>query len=450
MTAPLDAWLREATGLAAPAPEAILAWQMARLRETLAHARANGPLYRESLASLDPESVRTPGDLGRLPRTTDQDLRRCPEALLCVSQDEVARVVTLRSSGTTGPGKRVFYAAEDLERTVDYFHHGMRLLIEPGQAVLILLPGERPDSVGQLLARAVERLGGRALIHGPLADPNAAPHAVLDRVRSEPVACLAGAPAQLNVLAACWIEQGLGPEDSPVRTALLCWDAAPLAVCRNLGLAFGCRAHRHWGMVETGLGGAVECSRGSGPHLREADLLVEIADPDTGRPLPEGDWGEITVTTLRNRAMPLVRYRTGDLGRILPGTCACGSPLRRLDPDIRRLKTDDAQKVTLHELNETLYGLAGLADFTAGIEHGRAPGETLLRIGVCAVSQGQELLERARLAVLGLESVRRAKDGSLRVDLELLPGPGPAEPGLGKRRLRVGPGPGQQNDKEKP
>lgn len=84
----------------------------------------------------------------------------------------------------------------------------------------------------------------------------------------------------------------------------------------------------------------MESSAHKGYHLREADLLVEVADPATGRPLPQGETGEILVTTLGPRAVPLLRYRTGGAARVLPGPCACGSALWRLGPGPGRLAAD--------------------------------------------------------------------------------------------------------------
>jgi hypothetical protein len=352
---------------ALPNMDEVRAWQFARLRETVAHARENSPFYRETLAAVAPGTIRGPADLARLPRTTAADLTRAPERFLAVSQDEVARVVTLHTSGTTGPHKRVFYTVDDLVRIEEFFAHGMAALAAPGDPVAILLPGERPDSVGVLLARALARSGKRPLLLGPLeatsegpgpsdasgssgssGAPGVAgppgnsgadhtPARAVERILAEGARCVVGSPAHCNALAATWAARGL-PRDV-LRAALLCWDVIPLAVAENLRRAFGCRVFRHWGMVETGLGGAVDCAETSGMHLREADIFVEIAAPATGAPLPDGEWGEITVTTLGRRGMPLVRYRTGDAGRILPGACACGLPLRRLDRVPGRLGT---------------------------------------------------------------------------------------------------------------
>ena len=90
-------------------------------------------------------------------------------------------------------------------------------------------------------------------------------------------------------------------------------------------------------MTEMGLGGGVECQARRGYHLREADLYFEIVHPQTGEPVTEGETGEIVFTTLTRQGMPLIRYRTGDLSRFIPGQCPCGTTLRTLEKVTRRL-----------------------------------------------------------------------------------------------------------------
>ncbi|MBI5520598.1 MAG: hypothetical protein HY916_11145 [Desulfovibrio sp.] len=109
---------------------------------------------------------------------------------------------------------------------------------------------------------------------------------------------------------------------------------------REVEAAWGCEIFDHWGMTETGYGGGVECAAHSGYHLREADLLLEIAHPGTGEPLRPGETGEILVTTLGRRALPLVCYRTGDAAAWLAGPCICGSALRRLGRVPGRIASD--------------------------------------------------------------------------------------------------------------
>ena len=101
----------------------------------------------------------------------------------------------------------------------------------------------------------------------------------------------------------------------------------------------------HYGLTESGFGCAVECPAHDGYHLRALDALLEVVDPRDGRPLPWGETGEVVLTTLNREAMPLIRYRTGDIASLLPGPCRCGSPLPRLGPLLGRLDTDAGQGV---------------------------------------------------------------------------------------------------------
>ncbi|WP_028588167.1 DVU_1553 family AMP-dependent CoA ligase [Desulfocurvus vexinensis] len=400
----LDHWLNRRLDRPAqgppPGPQELAAWQLARLRETVALARRESPHYCDTLGGIDPAALRAPADLARLPRLDARALRAAPERLLCVSQDAVARVVTLASSGSTGAPKRLFFTTGDLERTVDFFRHGMELLAAPGDTVLALLPGEREGGVGRLLTRGVQALGGRCLC---CPEPWDVP-AALALLEASGARVLVGAPVHVHALALLAAARGL--ERGRVRRALLCWDAVPPGLAWRVEAALGCAVHHHWGMTETGLGGAVGCGQGPGMHLREADLLVEIADPATGAPVADGQWGEIVVTTLGRQAMPLIRYRSGDAGRILPGGCPCASPLRRLDAVPGRLGGERPGGLSRRALDAAVLALPGVMDY--------------------ALRQGP---------------------GTLELDLYLLPGTGPRAqavaraldglPGLDHRRATV-------------
>ena len=98
---------------------------------------------------------------------------------------------------------------------------------------------------------------------------------------------------------------------------LLSGDYVPESVCRELKTVWETEVFHHWGMTETGYGGAVECGAHAGGHLRHGDLYLEIVDPKTGKPVPAGSYGELVLTTFARRGMPLIRYRTGDIGRLL-------------------------------------------------------------------------------------------------------------------------------------
>jgi len=422
---PLDAWLAKRIG-ARPDPAALAAWQTRALRRTLAWARERSPFYARLLDGVDPSAVDL-DTLDALPRTSAADLRDNDMSFLCVSRDEIARVVTLFSSGTTGPAKRTHFTAQDLESTLDFFHHGMATLAGPGSRVLILLPGDTPDSVGDLLARSLERLGAKGLRHGPVLDPAAAAEA-LARSGAD---CVVGLPAQVLSLTR-------GPHAARVRpgqvkSVLLCSDHAPRALARAVEEAWGCRVFTHWGSTESGLGGGVECDAREGYHLREADLLVEVTDPATGRRMPKGETGEVVFTTLARRGMPLVRYRTGDLAAWRRGPCPCGSVLRRLGPV--RGRVDGAadlgrgQRLDICDLDEALFPLPGVLDFTARLD-GDARS-ALLCVRLCAAT-GTETETQARAAAALEDLAAPLRAAGIRLDLAVGCN---ARPTTGKRKL---------------
>jgi phenylacetate-coenzyme A ligase PaaK-like adenylate-forming protein len=339
--------------------EALAAYQLDKLRETLDRVRTKSPFYRLKLARA-PSRLETLDDLAAFPFTTADDLRAGPLQLLCVSQGEIQRVVTLETSGTSGSPKRLYFTLEDQELTVDFFQVGMSTLVDPGDRVLILLPCERPGSVGDLLKTGLERLGAVGIKHGLVRDTRE----TLETLRHERADALVGVPVQALGLAR-QLQPGL-----PIRlkSLLLSTDHVPAAISKALEAAWGCTVYNHYGMTEMGLGGGVECQARRGYHLREADLYVEIVDPHSGEPLADGQYGEVVFTTLTRRGMPLWRYRTGDISRFVPGACPCGSVLKTLEP-IRYRKDGiiaaGSQHFTLADLDEALFPLDGLLDFTA-------------------------------------------------------------------------------------
>ncbi|MDR3641160.1 MAG: AMP-binding protein [Humidesulfovibrio sp.] len=313
---------------------AVATWQMAELRRTLAWLRGASPFHAARLRDIDLEALRTQADLARLPRMEAGDL--AAPGLLTVSQDAVARVVSLNTSGTSGPAKRLYFSDADLLRTLDFFAVGMSTLCGPGDAVLVLLPGRREWGVADLLVRALPKLGPADGARAVLPPENWTPEILPALLHAEAVTGLIAAPTQLRRLLSLPREAFQGR----IRTLLASAEPLTDALRVEIEAAWGCEVFDHWGMTETGYGGGVECAAHAGYHLREADLLLEVADWASGAPLPEGRRGEILVTTLGGRALPLVRHRTGDAGVMLPGPCACGSPLRRLGPVAGRLRAD--------------------------------------------------------------------------------------------------------------
>ena len=331
---PLDPWLARQCGAATcpELPARLAQMQLHLLRCTLEQA-VRSTFYANRLQGRNLK-LETLEDLPCLPFTTAQDLRNWGD-FLCVSRGDVQRMVTLHTSGTTGQPKRLAFTDADLARTRDFFAVGMSQLVRAGQRLAVLLPGaERPDGVADLLRQALGSAGVEVM-----APP---PHVHMDRCGGElarwlgqaAAHCVVAAPAQLASLLTFFSTAG------PDNLAGVLSSAEPLDadLGQILRQRWQCEVLDHYGLTETAYGGAVECSAHDGFHVRELDVFIEIVDISRGNVLPFGQAGEVVITTLQREAMPLVRYRTGDVARLLPGPCACGSPLHRLGPVLGRIE----------------------------------------------------------------------------------------------------------------
>ncbi|CAG1007580.1 phenylacetate-CoA ligase [Anaerolineales bacterium] len=352
---PLDSWVKEKINGAD-----LQAWQLSKLNETLALARGKSAFYKKHFEGL-PETLSSLDDLRQFPFTTAEDIRQNPLRFVCVPQGNIQRIVTLQTSGTTGEPKRIFFTAEDQQLTIDFFGVGMSVLTETDERVLIFLPGETPGSVGDLLRMGLERKGRKPIPYGMVKDPF---HA-LDVMESQQADCLVGSPTQILSLARRW-----NPHNKAPRTILLSTDYVPAAIVNVLENIWGCKVFNHYGTTEMGLGGGVECEAHRGYHLREADMLFEIVNPETGEPVPDGEYGEVVFTTLTRRGMPLIRYRMGDRSRFLVGKCPCGTKLRTMEKIRGRfsgfVRVGD-ETLKLPDFDEALFPIQGLLNFSVTV-----------------------------------------------------------------------------------
>jgi len=436
-TTPLESWIRSKLAVSATGDglvKELRRYQLEKVRETVHRAKERSPFYRRRLEGLSCKDLESLEDLSRLPFTTPSDLRENDKRLLCVSQSAVQRVASLPTSGTTGPPKRVYFSGEDLETTLDFFHRGMSTLVEPGWKVLILLPGQRPDGAGDLLVRALARMEVRGIAEGPVIDPRR----TVEKAWRHEADCLLGIPVQ--VLALAREPEGGKLLRNRVRTVLLTADHVPRSIADVVERTWNCRVFNHYGMTETGLGGGVECEARKGYHLREPDLYFEIVHPPTGEPVPAGETGEIVFTTLTRRAMPLIRYRTGDLSRFIPGPCPCGSSLPRLERVRSRIQGQVRLKsggvLTLADLDEALFPLDGVTDYRATLRKDDQ-GRDVLHLAFQALPAFREGVSRRVEEALGEIAALRAawRDGSLRLAPVDFDAGGPPSTGMAKRTL---------------
>ncbi|NLL38025.1 MAG: phenylacetate--CoA ligase family protein [Clostridiales bacterium] len=327
----LDKWIAEKIGLAGKPlnRRALEMWQLKALNRVFELTHNSSPFFRERFGKVCLSSL---NEMAYLPFTTPDDLLDNPLKMLCASPGEISRIVSLPTSGSTGPSKRVFFTQEDQELCIDFFHHGMRLLVDGSDTVGILFPAKTPGSVGDLLRKGLERIGARSLT---LFEAHGDPQLLANLFLSEKVTSLAGPTSVIKSLADFYLENSELTRPG-IKSVLLSAEYVSTQSRKSIGAAWGAEVFEHYGMTEMGFGCAVSCREqlkdpeNLGYHIREGDIYIEIIDPETGMPQPDGQEGEIVFTTLTRRGMPFIRYRTGDFSRLLTRDCPCGSVLKLL------------------------------------------------------------------------------------------------------------------------
>jgi len=316
-------WNREAETLDTSARAAL---QLERLQETVAWATERVPFHRERLAGRRVERLE---DLTLLPFTRKSDLReQYPFGLFAVPRPELARIHA--SSGTKGKPTVVGYTVGDL----DVWREVM--------ARVIVAAGARPGDMlhvafgyglftgGLGFHDGAERVG---LTVVPVSSGNTARHQLL--LQDFRPAGLCGTPSFVLHIAESMVEQGGDPRALGIRWGMFGAEPWTEGMRAAIERAFGCRAHDVYGLSEIiGPGVAGECETRTGLHVCDDHFLPEIVDPATGAPIPPGSEGELVLTTLTKRAMPMIRYRTGDITALTPEPCPCG----RTSARIARLK----------------------------------------------------------------------------------------------------------------
>ncbi len=341
--------------------EKLIEYQSEAFRNILTYAKERSSFYRDLLVDIIPKDIKSLESISKVPFTTSENIKFQGKQMICVTQKDIHRIVTLDTSGTTGSPKRIYFTKEDQELTIDFFHNGMSTFTDSGDKVLILLPGRTPGSIGDLL-----KIGLEGIIYGIVDNKDK----VLDIILNQEITGIVGIPQQVYAL--CKSNKSEDIRNlGKLKFALLSTDYVSPAITETIRKSLGCKVYEHYGMTEMGLGGGVFCEALNGYHLREADMLFEIVDPITGRSLPDGEFGEVVFTTLTRKGMPLIRYKTGDISRFLIEPCTCGTVLRTLDRVQHRISSSitlkSGQIITMPMLENIIFDIKDILDFDAEI-----------------------------------------------------------------------------------
>lgn len=309
--------------------------QLKKLRQTISIA-LNSKMYKHKfdVLHITPDSIKTLDDIRKIPFTTKQDLRdNYPFGLVCGDMKDAVRIHS--SSGTTGHPTVVVYSRHDIDSWANMIARNMYMVGCRNTDVFQNSSGYGMFTGGLGFQYGAEKLGATTI---PAAAGNSKRQVMF--IRDFGTTCLHAIPSYAIRLAEVFKEEGIDPRSTKLRTLFI--GAEPHTNEQRLKIErlLGVKAYNSYGMTEmNGPGVAFECKQQNGMHLWEDNYIVEIIDPETLEPVPDGETGEMVLTTLDRTMMPIIRYRTRDITRIIPGECECGRTHRRID----RIKgrTDD-------------------------------------------------------------------------------------------------------------
>ncbi len=302
--------------------------QMERLHDTL-KACMNSEFYRKRFhdAGITVDDIRTLDDVTKIPFTTKQDLRdNYPFGICTVPMEKVVRLHS--SSGTTGTPTVILHTKKDLEQWAEAVARCLYMVGLRSGDVFQNSSGYGMFTGGLGFQYGAERLG---MLTVPAAAGNTKRQ--IKFITDFGTTALHAIPSYAGRLYEVMEEMGIDPrKDTKLTTLIIGAEPHSEEQRRRIEKMLGVKAYNSFGMSEMcGPGVAFECQEQNGMHIWEDYYIVEIVDPVTLEPVPDGEIGELVLTTLNREAMPLLRYRTRDLTRILPGECPCGRHHRRLD-----------------------------------------------------------------------------------------------------------------------
>lgn len=302
--------------------------QVERLKKTIEIA-SHSPFYKSVFAQhgITADSIQYIEDLRKIPFTTKNDLRANYPFGLVAGDMRNDGVRIHSSSGTTGTPTVIVHSQHDLNSWANLVARCMYSVGVRKTDVFQNSSGYGMFTGGLGFQYGAERLGALTI---PAAAGNSKRQ--IKFITDFKTTALHAIPSYAIRLAEVFQEEGIDPQSTTLRTLFIGAEPHTEEQRRKIERLFNVKAYNSFGMTEmNGPGVGFECTEQNGMHIWEDCYILEIVDPETGEPLTDGETGEMVLTTLDREMMPLIRYRTHDLTRIIPGDCPCGRTARRID-----------------------------------------------------------------------------------------------------------------------
>lgn len=302
--------------------------------QALLHADS---FYGKKLRDAGIDGITTAEDFQKLPFSEKNDLREAyPLGLMTAPEDHIVRIHS--SSGTTGLPVIIPYTAKDVDDWAIMFKRCYEMAGITNMDRIQVTPGYGLWTAGIGFQNGAEKLGAMVIPMGP---GNTDKQLQMMMDMKSTVLCSTSSYALL--LAEEIASRGIA-DKIHLKKGVIGSERWGEKMRQRISTELGIELYDIYGLTEIyGPGIAINCKYDQGMHYWDDYLYIEIIDPVTGEPMPDGELGEVVITTLVKEGAPLIRYRTHDLSRIIPGTCPCGSPYPRLDVIMGR--TDDMMKI---------------------------------------------------------------------------------------------------------
>ncbi|MDY5872800.1 MAG: AMP-binding protein [Candidatus Methanomethylophilaceae archaeon] len=299
-------------------------YQIFRVREQMKYAEENVPYYRNKFkdAGVRPEDIRTYDDLTKIPLTEPQDLAK--DSLLFYGVSVTKMLREFSTTGTTGHRKSIGFTANDLIGKIDIIASALKGIgMKKTDSLHVMFPMVTAWDPSLMMVTACNILGYGSSVCSDV-DIDKQMQAMKD----------AGSTFIIGLPSFIYRVTTLMGKDVDLRSLgikKIVSTSEPLSESRRRILedAWGCKVIDVWGMTEFGLACAVECDEQNGLHTDEANMLLEIIDPETGKHVAPGERGELVITGLHSEGTVLIRYRTRDLAALIDPPCPCGMHFNR-------------------------------------------------------------------------------------------------------------------------
>ncbi len=311
--------------------------QFQLIKEQLIKLTSMDCFYKKKLEGIDVAGIENEEDFRKLPFTWKGDLRDAyPLGLMAVPEEEIVRIHS--SSGTTGTPVIIPYTQQDVDDWAEQFGRCYKMAGVTNMDRIHITPGYGLWTAGIGFQNGAEKIGAMTIPMGP---GNTDKQLRMMQDMKSTVLCATSSYALL--LAEEIAKRGIGDRIF-LKKGIIGSERWGEKMRKRIAAELGVELYDVYGLTEVyGPGIAINCEYNTGMHYWDDYVYIEIVDPKTGEPVPDGEVGEIVITTLKKQGAPLIRYRTHDLSRKIPGECSCGSKHPRIDTILGR--TDDMVKV---------------------------------------------------------------------------------------------------------